>query len=63
MGDGLVPNGFIFGSFVPNSVQITVLTLLLAPVPASTTGTKRLKVVAGWDDDIEIIYGNPLTAA
>ena len=38
MGDGFVPNGFIFGPFVPNPVQVTVLTcsqteLLIAPVP------------------------------
>jgi hypothetical protein len=37
--------------------------MLIAPAPAGTTGPKRLRVVAGWDDDIEIIYGNPLTAA
>jgi hypothetical protein len=62
------PRVYLLDDNLANPIELTVIAcsqteMLLAPAPAGTTGPKRLKVVAGWDDDIEIIYSKPLTAA
>ena len=61
------PGVYLLDASLANPIQLTVIAcsqteLLIAPVPAGTTGSKRLKVVAGWDSDIETIYSQPLTA-
>ena len=35
--------------------------LLLGPVPGNPTGTKYLKLVAGWDNSLVTIYQTALT--
>jgi hypothetical protein len=37
------------------------MEILIGPAPAGTTGTRRLKLVAGWDPTIEFLYPQPLT--
>ncbi len=62
------PSAYLLDEALANPVQLTIIAcsqteMLIAPPPTGTTGTKRLKVIAGWNDDIEFLYPVPLTLA
>ena len=60
------PTAYLLDTSLANPVQVTVLMcsqteMLIGPAPAGTTGDKRLRIVAGWDNSLEFIYPAPLT--
>lgn len=62
------PGAYLLDEDLSNPIPLTVIScsqteLLIAPPPAGTTGIKRLKLVAGWNADIEFLYPIPLTLA
>lgn len=60
------PTCFLVDQNFANPIALTVYAcsqteMLLSPAPAGTTGTKYLKVVAGWDTSLVFIYQIALT--
>jgi hypothetical protein len=60
------PHAYLLDASLANPIPLTVFMcsqteILIGPPPAGTSGSKRLKLVAGWDSDIEFIYPTPLT--
>jgi hypothetical protein len=60
------PKAYLLDDTLSNSIELPVFMcsqteILIGPAPAGTTGTRRLKLVAGWDSTIEFLYPQPLT--
>ena len=56
---------FLVDSAFANPIALPVFAcsqteLLLGPVPGAPTGTKYLKIVAGWDNSLVTIYQTAL---
>jgi hypothetical protein len=61
------PTVYLLDSNMANPAQLAVYAcsqteLLVQPAPTGTTGTRYLKIVAGWDSD-QFTVSEPLTAA
>lgn len=59
------PSVSLLDQSLANPIPLTVIAcsqteMLIAPPPAGATGIRRLKIVAGWDSDLEFIYPIPL---
>ena len=62
------PQAVLLDENLANPIPLTVFAcsqteILIGPPPAGTTGTRRLKLAAGWDPDITFLYPQPLTLA
>lgn len=60
------PTAVLLNESLASPIPLTIFAcsqteMLIGPPPAGTTGTKRLKIVAGWDSAIEFLYPIPLT--